>query len=448
VIYTSGSTGRPKGVMVEHRHALNFLVGMAGPWRITPEDRVLQFASLNFDVSVMDMFMTLLAGARAVLAPPETLLSPPRLADLIRDRRVTFACMPPAIVNLLSGQDFPDLRLVLSAGEELSGELVRKWLRPGLEFYNGYGPTEASIGSCYSLIDGTVFPPPIGRPKPNYQAYVLDRRLNPVPVGVAGELHVGGAGVTRGYLNRPELTEERFIPDPFRPGGRLYKTGDLVRRMPDGNLVFLGRIDGQVKIRGLRVEPGEIETGLASHPAVAQAVVVVAPDRTGERQLAGYVRLDPEGPAASVADLRAHLAGLLPAYMVPTYLVTVETFPLNPSGKIDKSALPAPDSAGETAEYVAPRTLIETVLADMYARLLGHDQVGIDDGFFDLGGNSLQAMQLITQIDAELAADIDVNVTAVFLAPSTRRLAELLRDEHGLEDVELSDEETAALMAE
>jgi amino acid adenylation domain-containing protein len=434
VIYTSGSTGRPKGVMVEHRHALNFLVGMIGAWRISPDDRVLQFASLNFDVSVMDMFMTLLAGARAVLASPETILSPPRLADLIRDRKVTFACMPPAIVNLLSGQDFPDLRLVLSAGEELSGELVREWLRPGLEFYNGYGPTEAAIGSCYSLIDGTVFPPPIGRPKPNYQAYVLDRHLNPVPVGVAGELHVGGAGVTRGYLNRPELTEERFIPDPFRPGGRLYKTGDLVRRMPDGNLVFLGRIDGQVKIRGLRVELGEIETALVSHPAVAQAVVVVAEDRSGEKQLTGYVRFDPDGPSVSIADLRQHLAHRLPAYMVPTYLVVLDAFPLTTNNKVDKAALPAPDSATETTSYAAPRTLLETVLADMYARLLGLDRIGIDDSFFDLGGNSLQAMQLITQLRSDLA--VDLNVAAVFLAPTPRQLTVALRDEHGLADAD------------
>jgi amino acid adenylation domain-containing protein len=435
VIYTSGSTGRPKGVMVEHRHALNFLVGMIGIWRIGPEDRVLQFASLNFDVSVMDMFMTLLAGARAVLASPETLLSPPRLADLMRDRKVTFACMPPAIVTLLTGEDFPDLRLVLSAGEELSGELVRKWLRPGLEFYNGYGPTEAAIGSTFSLIDGSAFPPPIGRPKPNYQAYVLDPLLNPVPVGVPGELHVGGAGVTRGYLNAPELTEQRFIADPFRPGGRLYKTGDLVRRMPDGNLVFLGRLDGQVKVRGLRVELGEIETGLVAHPAVAQAVVVLAEDRSGHKQLAGYVRLDPEDPGVSVADLRQYLTHRLPAYMVPTYLRVVEAFRLTTNGKIDKAALPPVDDAGEAVAYAAPRTVLETVLADMYARLLGRDQVGIDDAFFDIGGNSLQAMQLITGLRDDLA--VDANLAAIFLAPTPRQLAVLLRDEHGLENAEL-----------
>jgi amino acid adenylation domain-containing protein len=444
VIYTSGSTGRPKGVLVEHRHAVNFLLGMAAPWRVTSRDRVLQFASLNFDVSVMDMFMTLLAGATAVLAPPETLLSPPRLADLIRDAKVTFACLPPAVVALLTGQSFPDLRLLLSAGEELSSELVRKWLRPGLTFYNGYGPTEAAIGAAFCEIDGSVFPPPIGRPKPNYQAYVLDPHLNPVPVGVAGELHVGGAGVTRGYLNAPDLTARRFIDDPFGDG-RLYKTGDLVRRMPDGNLVFLGRIDGQVKIRGLRVELGEIETALVAHPAVAQAVVIVAQDGAGEKQLAGYVRYDPAGPATTVPDLRQHLAERVPAYMVPTYLLVVEAFPLTANGKIDKAGLPAPDTAAESAAYVAPRTLIETVLADMYAQLLGRDEIGIDDGFFDLGGNSLQAMQLINTIDGELAADIDVDVATIFLAPTPRQLTVLLCDKHGLKDVDLSEEETAAL---
>jgi amino acid adenylation domain-containing protein len=222
VIYTSGSTGQPKGVVVEHRQAINFLHGMARHWRIGTDGAVLQFAAFTFDVSVMDMFMPLLAGARVVMASPQTLHSPPRLAALIRDSRITFACLPPAVLNLLTGEEFPELRTLLSAGEELSTELLRAWRRDGLEIYNGYGPTEASIGSTFMRLDpDTPMPPPIGRPKPNYQAYVLDPHLNPVPVGVTGELHIGGAGVARGYLNRPELTQERFIPDPFRPGQRL-----------------------------------------------------------------------------------------------------------------------------------------------------------------------------------------------------------------------------------
>jgi amino acid adenylation domain-containing protein len=444
VIYTSGSTGQPKGVVVEHRHAVNFLLGMLGPWQVGPADRVLQFASLNFDVSVMDMFMTLLSGARAVLAGKETLMAPPRLADLIRDRKVTFACLPPAVVSLLTGEEFPDLRILLSAGEELPAELVRRWLRPGLHFYNGYGPTEAAIGSTFLEIDGSIFPPPIGRPKPNYQAYVLDRHLNPVPVGVIGELHVGGAGVTRGYLNAPELTEQRFLPDPFRdvPGARLYKTGDLVRRNPDGTLVFVGRIDGQVKIRGVRIELGEIEAALVAHEAVAQAVVVVAEDRAGHKQLVGYVRGVPDGPAVNVAQLRQHLATRLPAAMVPAGLLAVDAIPLTANGKIDRKALPEVESlAGLTeAEFVAPRTMLEAVLTDVYAGLLRRERVGVDDGFFDLGGNSLQAMQLVSRLRSDLAVDIDV--TAVFQAPAARQLAVFLRDEQGLDDMDLADNGT------
>jgi amino acid adenylation domain-containing protein len=436
VIYTSGSTGQPKGVMVEHRQAINFLHGMARHWRIGPDSAVLQFAAFTFDVSVMDMFMPLLGGARVVMASAETLHSPPRLAALIRDRRITFACLPPAVLNLLTGEQFPELRTLLSAGEELSSELLRAWLRDGLEIYNGYGPTEASIGSTFMKLEVTTpLPPPIGRPKPNYQAYVLDPHLNPVPVGVTGELHVGGAGVARGYLNRPDLTKERFIPDPFRPGQRLYKTGDLVRRRPDGTIVFAGRIDNQVKIRGLRVEPGEIESALIAHPAVAQAVVTVVAGPSGEKQLAGYFR--PAGPATvfGVGEIRQHLARTLPAYMIPTYLIPLDQLPLTAHGKIDKARLPPPDSVDTKTELVPPRTALEAVLADLYATVLGTEEIGVTDSFFDVGGTSLRAMQLITQLRTVLDADLDVS--AVFLTPTPQQLAELLRDKHGFEDQEL-----------
>jgi amino acid adenylation domain-containing protein len=440
VIYTSGSTGQPKGVVVEHRQALNFLLGMIEHWKIGPGDRVLQFASLNFDVSVMDMFMTLCSGATAVLADRPTLMSPPRLADLMRSERVSFACLPPAVVNLLTGQDFPDLHVLLSAGEELSSELVRAWLRPGLHFYNGYGPTEAAIGATFGEMDGTIFPPPIGRPKPNYQVYVLDQYLNPLPVGVVGELHIGGAGVTRGYLNRPDLTAQRFIEDPFSDAeeARLYKTGDLVKRLPDGNIAFVGRIDGQIKIRGLRVELGEIESAMTAIPGVLQAAVTVITDPAGQKQLAGYLRLDPAATAdLAVADIRVQLGRRLPAYMVPPNLVLLEQFPLTHNGKIDKSALPAPDAANAES-YVAPSTLIETVLVDMYANLLNLELVGIEDSFFDVGGSSLQAMQLVTRLRNDLAVDVDV--TAVFLAPTPRQLTALLRDKYELEDAELGEQ--------
>ncbi len=436
VIYTSGSTGQPKGVVVEHRQAINFLHGMARHWRIGAGSAVLQFAAFTFDVSVMDMFMPLLGGAKLVLATPETLHSPPRLAALIRDARITFACLPPAVLNLLTGEEFGELRTLLSTGEELSSELLRSWLKDGLEIYNGYGPTEASIGSTFMKLEpSTPLPPPIGRPKPNYQAYVLDSYLNPVPVGVIGELHIGGAGVARGYLNRPELTRDRFIPDPFIPGQRLYKTGDLVRRRSDGTLVFAGRIDNQVKIRGLRVELGEIETALVTHPSLAQAVVTVVTDSAGVKQLAGYLRAA-DGAAVVVTDIRRHLARSLPAYMIPTYLVTLDELPLTAHGKIDRAALPPPQSAGDAAaDRVPPHTRIEAVLVREYASVLGTEQVGATESFFDAGGNSLQAMRLIAQLRTALAADLDI--TAIFLTPTPRQLATVLRDTHGFADSDL-----------
>lgn len=441
VIYTSGSTGQPKGVVVEHRHAINFLQGMIEAWKITPSSAVLSFAAYTFDVSVMDMFMPLLAGAKVVLAPPETLHSPPRLAALIRSSKVTFACLPPAVLSLLTGEEFPDLHTLLSAGEELTSELLRAWLRNGggkMEFYNGYGPTEAAIGSVYMKLEpDTQLPPPIGRPKPNYQAYILDEHLNPVPVGVTGELHVGGAGVSRGYLNRPELTKERFISDPFRPAGRLYKTGDLARRRPDGTIAFAGRIDHQVKINGLRVELGEIEAALLAHPEVSQAVVIVTTDQGGARQLTGYLRAEP-GTTPQVPDLRAHLARTLPSYMIPTYLIALDELPLTTNGKIDKAALPAPETVTVRAEPVPPRTLLETMLVDLYATVLGNDRIGAADSFFDAGGNSLQALQLIAQLYSTLAVDLDVS--AVFLAPTAQQLAVVLRDKHGFDDASLDEE--------
>jgi amino acid adenylation domain-containing protein len=436
VIYTSGSTGRPKGVMVEHRNLVNVLTGLIRQWRMGPDDAVLQFASLSFDVSVQDMFMTLLSGGRVVLAPASTLHSPPRLAALMRDRHVTFACFTPSMLSVLGDEHFDDLRVLMVAGEELPSELARRWIRPGLCFVNDYGPTETTVSATFMELDSaTVLPPPIGRPYwPNYQAYVLDARLNPVPAGVTGELHIGGAGVTRGYLNRPELTRERFIPDPFRPGNgaRLYKTGDLVRRRPDGTIVFLGRADGQVKVRGLRIELGEIETALAACPGIAQAVVMVVTDPAGDPQLAGYVRAEP-GAAPDLTDVRGRLGRTLPGYMIPAHLITVTEFPLNTSGKIDKKALPGPAwaAAGPVPDGgpAAVATGTEAVLAELFATVLGRDRVGAQDSFFDLGGSSLAVMRLVDAIAGRLGAD--VGVATIFVHPTPRQLAASLAADAG-----------------
>ena len=421
VIYTSGSTGQPKGVVVEHRHAVNALHSMIGHWRIRPGDVMLQFASLAFDVSVEDTFMPLLAGARVVLAPTGTLHSPSRLAGLLRDARIGFLELPPAVLDLLPAGEYPDLRVMMAGGDELPTEVARRWIRPGLRLVNSYGPTETTVTATYAELDAaTLMPPPIGFPaRPNYQAYVLDPRLNPVPPGVAGELHIGGASVARGYLNRPDLTRERFIPDPFNPGQRLYKTGDLVRRRPDGALVFAGRIDNQVKIRGYRIELGEIEAMLVGHPAIAQAVATVVTSPAGEREIAAYLRFVPDGQLEAAA-VRAYVARALPPAMIPAHLITMETFPLNASGKIDKKRLPAPVREQRRGQEPAV-TATERALAGVYATVLGTAGPGVTDSFFDLGGTSLTAMRLVYLIGRETG--VDLGVTEVFLNPSVRGLA-------------------------
>ncbi|HEU5268686.1 MAG TPA: non-ribosomal peptide synthetase, partial [Jatrophihabitans sp.] len=439
VIYTSGSTGQPKGVVVEHRNAVNFVCGQLAYWQLDSADRVLQFSSLSFDVSVLDTFVPLCAGATVVLASQQTKLSPPRLGALMREQRVSFAALSPALLSVLADQDFPDLRVLISAGEELRSELAMSWLRPGLRLCNGYGPTEATVLSAFTEIDASRLPPPIGRPPANYQAYVLDSRLNPVPPGVLGELHIGGAGVTRGYLNRPELTAERFVEDPFGPAGaRLYKTGDLVKRLPDGNLLFAGRIDGQVKLHGQRIELGEIESALGRLPGVRHAVATL--HEATDRQLVGYVQRSP-GALLEPAELKRQLGRWLPGYMVPSQLVVLDELPMNASGKVDKAALPAPGIA-RTAGPAAPETVIEAMLVEIYAGVLGVDQLGVDASFFDLGGSSLQVMHLVSRIERELGTD--VAVAEVFLAPQPRELAGLLRAEYGLRDSDLDDEMLAA----
>jgi amino acid adenylation domain-containing protein len=433
VLYTSGSTGQPKGVMVEHGQVVNFALGGIDAWQLGTTDRVLQFASLGFDVSVLDMFCCLLCGATAVFADAETRLSPPRLGALMREQRVSFAFLPPAVLGLLADQDFPDLRLLVAGGEALPTEVAAAWLRDGLRLFNGYGPTETTVVSLTGEVDGQHWPAPIGRPMPNYQAYVLDPQRNPVPVGVVGELHIGGASVARGYLNRPELTAERFRDDPFgpEPGGRLYSTGDLVKRLPDGRIVFLGRADGQVKLRGLRIELGEIESALAQHPAVDQAVVQLEQNPAGEKFLAGYLRAVPGVRPPEPAALTGYLGRWLPGYMLPGQLLWLDAFPLNASGKVDRRALSAllADRPGSAAggQHTAPASDAEAALAEIYADLLRLDRCDVLDSFFDAGGNSLQAMQLVSRIRGELG--VDLPVTAVFLAPTPRGLAARLAAE-------------------
>jgi amino acid adenylation domain-containing protein len=443
VIYTSGSTGQPKGVVVEHRNAVNFVSGQLAHWQLGAEDRVLQFSSLNFDASVLEIFAALSAGAMLVLTDPQTRLSPPRLGALMRKHQVSFGCLPPAVLNLLADQDFPDLRVMISVGEELRSELALRWQRPGLRLGNGYGPTETTVLAAFTEVTADRLPPPIGRPPANYRSYVLDARFRPVPVGVVGELLVGGAGVSRGYLNRPELTARRFVPDPFSsdPAARLYRTGDLVKRLPDGSLMFVGRIDGQVKLHGQRIELGEIESALAGLPGVRHAVVLAIDDQRGDRQLVGYLHRGPDA-LLEPAELKRQLAQWLPGYMVPSQLVVLDSLPMNASGKVDKAALPRPGVAPSRGA-AAPNTLVETMLVDIYASVLNLEEVGVDASFFEIGGSSLQAMRLISQIEDELG--VDVGVAEIFLAPRPDELARLLCADHGLRDTELDSDALAVL---
>ncbi|HSF39994.1 MAG TPA: amino acid adenylation domain-containing protein, partial [Thermoanaerobaculia bacterium] len=397
VIYTSGSTGRPKGVMVPHRGICNRVGWAQQLYRLDERDAVLQKASFGFDFSVWECFAPLWAGARLVLAEPGRQGDVPYLMRVIREHRVTITHFVPSMLAAFLAEEGVEactsLRQVFSGGEALTPELRDRALArlPGA-FDNEYGPTETSVDSTRWACAPGQDPRrvPIGRPISNTQVYVVDRELRPVPAGVAGELLVGGAGVTRGYLRRPDLTAEKFIPDPFGgvPGARLYRTGDLARWLPEGAIDFLGRLDHQVKVRGLRIELGEIESALAALPGIRQAAVVVR-----ESRLVAYVV-----GGAGAEEMRRSLRERLPDYMVPAVFVTLEALPLNASGKVDLKALPAPEQPGAREEgYLAPRTREEEILAGVWAQVLRLPRVGVNDNFFELGGDSILSIQIVAR---------------------------------------------------
>jgi len=419
VIYTSGSTGTPKGVLVPHQGLANAARGYARELGVGPGDRVLQFASSSFDASVAEMVMALANGATLVLGTRETLAPGPDLLRLLHDEEVTVATLPPSALAVLPQAELPALRTLATAGEACPAELVERWA-PGRRFFNLYGPTEATIWSAAAACTPGGGRPPLGHPVANTRAYVLDARGAPVPVGVPGELYVGGVGVARGYAGRPELTAERFVPDPFgAAGGRLYRTGDRVRWRADGTLEFLGRVDAQVKVRGFRIEPGEIESALRRREGVADCVVVAREDVPGEKRLVAYVVGEVEAGV-----LREPLRRELPEHMVPSAFVVLEQLPLTPNGKLDRKALPAPDFAPAERHYVAPRTPTEEVLAAIWAEVLGIERVGVQDDFFALGGHSLMAVRLLSRIHAVTGVRIPLH--ALFEGATIERLAGML----------------------
>jgi amino acid adenylation domain-containing protein len=428
VIYTSGSTGRPKGVVVEHRGLGNLAAAQARTFGVDPSSRVLQFASSNFDASVSEILVTLLAGATLVLAPQEALLPGPELLRTLTDHAVTVATIPPSALAVLPHEALPLLRTVVVAGEACSEDLVARWA-PGRSFINAYGPTEASVCATMGACAPSGGKPSIGKPMSNVRVYVLDARRNPVPVGVPGELYIGGIGLARGYLNRPELTSERFVAGalPEEPGGRLYRTGDLCRFRPDGDIDFIGRIDHQVKVRGFRIELGEIEAALAEQPGVRDAAVLAREDVPGDTRLVAYVVLE-AGAGVSVVELKQRLRDRLPDYMVPATIVELAAMPLSPNGKVDRKALPAPDAgagAGEEREQGEARGPIVDALATIFADVLRRDAVGVRDGFFELGGHSLLATQVIARVRE--AFGVEVPLRALFEAPSPAALAVLVQ---------------------
>jgi amino acid adenylation domain-containing protein len=438
VLYTSGSTGRPKGVLGIHRAILHVLAWMCQASPFAKQEVCCQKTSLSFGDSIQELLAPLLQGIRVVLIPDAVLKDPRQFVDALATHQVTRMILVPALLRVLLDTSvdlesrLPRLKRWITSGENLSSELCQRFLEhlPPCRLINLYGASEVSDQATWYDTSGVSLERvsvPIGRPIANTQVYLLDRHLQPVPIGVPGELHIGGAGLTRGYLNRPELTAEKFIPHPCsnEPGARLYKTGDLGRYLPDGHIEFLGRIDHQIKLRGFRIELGEIEAALEHHPAIRQAVVLNRQETPGDTRLVAYLVADRE-VVPTVSALHHFLKQTLPDYMVPSAFVVLDALPLTPSGKIDRRALPTPaPTRPELAEaFVAPRSATEEVVAGIWATVLGVEQVGVHDNFFDLGGHSLMAVQVMSRL--RHALQVEVPLRALFDVPTVAGLAQYI----------------------
>ncbi|AZK48671.1 non-ribosomal peptide synthetase [Paenibacillus lentus] len=421
IIYTSGSTGKPKGVLINHRSILNMQL-MSETFGIRSGSRVLQFASFSFDSSVGEIFYTLLNGASLYLIEKEMLLSAPDFMQWLKTSRITsIPFISPSALRALPYEDLPDLEYISTGGEPLPADLVSIWGRDR-KFLNAYGPTEttvdATIGLCTA--DGRMH---IGRPIKNRKAYILNGYNQLQPIGVLGELCLGGEGVAVGYLNRPDLTDEKFVPDPFIAGGRMYKTGDLVRWLPDGTIEYFGRIDQQVKIRGHRIEIGEIEERLLEHPSLKEAIVVADTDHQGSKYLCAYVVLD---GSLHHSDIRQYLKTRLPDYMIPSYFVEIHELPLTPNGKINKKALPKPQMQVRQGEdIVAPSDPYQSVLHQIWQEVLGSELFGIHDNFFDLGGDSIKALQISARLGKQ---GLRLRMRDLFANPTIAELSQYVRE--------------------
>ena len=442
VIYTSGSTGRPKGVMITHRSLASYTRTAVDAYGVGPGDRVLQFCSISFDISLEEIVPCLARGGELVLRDDATVASIPAFVGACLDHRLTVLSLPTAFwhelgarLDVEGGELPPALRLVIIAGERALPERLETWLRHAPErprLVNTYGLTESTIISTLGDLTARGAPAPgrevpIGRTVPDSELFVLDGALAPTPLGVPGEIYIGGGLLARGYLNRVRITAERFVPHPFADaaGARAYRTGDVARPLPDGELEFMGRTDHQVKVRGYRVELGEIEAALAEHPAIDAAVVAALEQRPGDKRLVAYLVLDEAEPPSS-SEIRTFLGDRLPEYMVPSRYVLLATLPLTPNGKVDRAALPAPDGERPelSAEYVAPRDDRERELAALWAEVLGVERVGVDDNFFDLGGHSLLLVRLHERLRERFGHDLPI--VELFAHPTVGALARRL----------------------
>ena len=442
VIYTSGSTGKPKGVMIQHNSLVNYSEMICAKFKLKADDSVLQFASISFDASAEEIYPTLISGAKLILRSDSMLGTMPIFLNTCRDLGVTILDLPTAYWHQLTAEmivqnlSLPEsIRIVVIGGERALPERVSAWINHvgrQVQLLNSYGPTEATIAATF--FDLTKFNPdlvtnevPIGKPIQNMQAYVLDRNDQPMPIGIPGELHLGGVGLARGYLNQPELTDKKFIASPFsnEKDAKLYKTGDLARYLSDGNIEYLGRIDHQVKIRGFRIELGEIEVVLRQHPMVNDALAAVHEEKTATKQIVAYVVLQKEHETVT-SILRNYLKEHLPDFMIPSTIMILDAFPITPGGKVDRKALPKPEITREDLEesYLAPETQTEKKVAEIWKNVLDVKKIGVDDNFFELGGHSLLAIQVVSLIND--AFGVNSLLSHLFERPTVAGLSELI----------------------
>ncbi|MFZ0321784.1 MAG: amino acid adenylation domain-containing protein, partial [Candidatus Sulfotelmatobacter sp.] len=408
IIYTSGSTGKPKGVMIPHKGLCNMCAAQLRTFGVAHKERVLQFASINFDASIFEIAMALCAGAALYIASREAQLSADLLFKLLRKNRITNVTLPPSILAISEAEDLSALQTIVVAGEACSSKVVARWAA-GRRFFNAYGPTETTVWATVARCVNAEVKPSIGAPIENAQVYILDADLAPVSTNTIGDLYVGGIGLARGYFKSPALTAEKFIPNPFAvlPGERLYYTGDLARRLDDGQIDFVGRSDQQVKLRGFRIELGDIEAALLEYPSVKDGVVLLREDQPGVARLIAYVILKPSPPITD-GDLRSYLKTKLPDYMVPTVFVEMVSLPTTPNGKIDRRALPTPERvrADIKETFVPPRNPLEEIVAGVWSELLGLDRVGVHDDLFELGAHSLMLARAAARLRDQLNAEI------------------------------------------